>query len=273
MPNETPPTTSPQSQINTCAQCNYDISNQPISFITEYHLLAVRCPECGQQQPSGLTVQPKRFRKLKYAFMLSVWTVLVFVAFFSIPIALTSMAQSTAYAALEPFDNVISVAQAQSDPIYHTTRWDTVFNPQYEINTQWWMDHGEAYANSAFDPSKHIDLFVLTDWLWFILIAPPIAFLFYALFNGASRLIVYPVMTFSFLLAAFMTYLATSVNFALFYLNPRDCSMLTASHIIAWPTFIIGSLAICISYILAPRIFNMLAKRIPSMPINREPNI
>jgi hypothetical protein len=265
-----PPESNPQQRITHCAICQYELTDQPTTYIPDYHFIATRCPECGQQQPAGITTQPWGYRKLKYALMLTLWLIFLFTTIIAAPIAYASMAQSTAYAAVHPLAKHITQLQATSDTKYHVARWDGSFNPSYELNKDWWEERGSQLARETYSPSKHLYWIVFTDWLWFLLISPAIALLFYALLHKASLTTKLLTATASLIIASLFTYLAMSISGGYLYiLRPQDAAMQIAAAPIGWSTFIFGLLTTLIAYALTPKllkVFNQHFRNLPKEP-------
>jgi len=268
------PVANPTKPITHCQVCKYELTDQPVEFIPEFHFNSVRCPECGQQQPAGITTQPWRYRKLKFSLMLTLWVLLLFLSIFSVTNTLTSMVQTTTHNTLKPFAHHISALQAYSDPKYdRSLAFGGDLNPLHEINEHWWNDLGQKIARESFDPSSHINWIAFTNWLWFLLIAPAIALLYYALLFRAHRITKAITAVISLLLAAYLTDLSAINNYTFYRFTPEQAAMSVAAAPIAWSTFAVGSLSIIIAYTLMPRLINALRKpfgNIPTEPIAPE---
>jgi hypothetical protein len=264
-----PPESYPQQRITHCAICQYELTDQPNTYIPEYHLIATRCPECGQQQPAGITTQPWRYRKLKYALMLSSWVVLLLVTVLSLPVALANMSQHTAFTALRPFTAHISDLQAQSDPQYHVSQYAdwSVFDSRYELNSDWWIEVGRDQAKKTFDPAIHINWIVFSNWLWFLVISPPIALMLYALLRKSSLTARCVLWTCTLLLSAALTQNAITGSLSVLYINPRRASWDIAAAPLAWSTFAFGALTTLIAYALTPRLLKIFKKHFRNVPI------
>ncbi len=262
-----PPESNPQQRITHCAICQYDLTNQPTTYIPDYHLIATRCPECGQQQPAGITAQPWRYRKLKYALMLTLWITFLFSTILAAPIAYASMAQSTAYATVRPLARHITKLQAASDTKYHVSRWDGTFNPSYELNRDWWEQIGRQRTQDTYSPAQHLDWIVFTDWLWFLLISPAAALLLYALLyksHPATKIIVFVSIL---ALSALFTYVTLNFNAGYYYFpSPQHAAMQIAAAPIAWSTSAFGLLTTLIAYALTPKLLKAFNKHFRNLP-------
>jgi len=261
----------PNKGVQHCGKCRYDLSDQPKEYIEEFHMMAIRCPECGLRQPAGIMVQPWRYRKIKHFFMSATWLGLLSVAFFGMMGALAGMAQSTAYASLFPFTDQISESFRQhieAEPESYLNYSGDSYNPEWSISPDWWEEHGRVLAQSSFVPRQHIEWIVLTDWFWFLLIAPIGAMLTKVLFFRASKLIqalfIALVIGGSFLII--FSYLESGF-FAFFYgLPPIECAVDAVGYTIAYPTLVVGSIAYVASYLCVVPITRRVQHLIPRLP-------
>ncbi|MEZ6163312.1 MAG: hypothetical protein R3B67_02640 [Phycisphaerales bacterium] len=261
----------PEKRVRMCALCRFDLSGQEPYYITEYHLMAVRCPECGQQQPAGVIAQPWRFRRLKMACMRSFWLMMVIVALGGGIAGLVGMSQSTAYASTFPFAEDISNAFAQSDPEYRSyVTWDTNtvwYNPEIEVSSDWWDDVGREALLSDRGVFDGIDLIVLTDWLWFLLIAPVVAICVRIVFSQSHTVTMLAFAAVAAAVAALQTYLAVDFTYLPYYRNsPHALAIESVGMPIAWMTFGVGLLSYLVAYLISGRLVRLLERSMPALP-------
>ena len=266
----------PEKRVQQCALCRFDLSGQRPYYIAEYHLMAVRCPECGRQQPAGVLAQPWRYRRLKSVFMRLWWLTLLAVCVIGGIIGLMAMSQSTAYAAAQPFAKTISRAFQNSDDAYLVQRdgdgqvWYE-FDPAYEISSDWWEEVGREELLDHRSLWDGIDVAVLTDWFWFVLIAPLVGMLYRVLFSQSGPVTPILVAIVSALFAAFLTYLAVSLPGTIQYLGlfhpSGNLAAATAGMPIAWMTFGVGLLSYVVAYILAKPMLAWVARLVPTLPV------
>jgi hypothetical membrane protein len=262
-----PPESNPQQRITHCAVCQYELTDQPTTYIPDYHLIATRCPECGQQQPAGITTQPWRYRKLKYALMLTLWALLVFISILFVTTSFSSIAVSTSYKALEPFMHHISEMQAQSDPKYHhSLTFDRPLNTKLEISAQWWSDVGRQQAKDNFNPNDHINWHALAHWLWFILIAPATALLFYAVISRSTLTTKIVIALLSLFLTAYTISTITIDNYTFYRFTPEAAAITTAGDPFTWSTLALGLLTTLIAYALTPKLLKVFNKHFRNLP-------
>ena len=258
--------TNPTRKISRCAQCRYDLSDQIAEYIPEFHLMAVRCPECGQRQPSGIVAQPWRYRKLRYSFMLLVWIFVFFAAIGGSIGALFGMAQSTAYASLEPFAILISQVYKDADPEDFRATWTNTLNPRYMVQIGWWENEGKGAVSDDFNLFAHLDWIVLTDWLWFLLIAPVLGVSMRILLIRSRRFAQLIVLSFVLGVSAIFIWSYLSAPFFYEAAAPIYCAIDAAGKWVMWPTYIFGSLLFLISYVVAVDSWNFMARLIPAIP-------
>lgn len=255
-----------------CALCRFDLSGQEPYYISEYHLMAVRCPECGQQQPAGVIAQPWRFRRLKMACMRSFWLMMVIVALGGGIAGLVGMSQSTAFASTFPFARQISDAFARSDEAYrqYTSVYEDRilwYNPEIEVNFAWWDDVGREALLTDRSVFEGIDLIVLTDWLWFLLIAPVVAICVRIVFSQSHIVTLLAFSSFAVGLAALQTYLAVDFTYMPYYRNsPHALAIESVGMPIAWMTFGVGLLSYLGAYLISGRFVRLLERAMPALP-------
>ena len=232
--------------------------------------MALRCPECGRQQPAGIIAQPWRFRKSKHTLMAAVWLLLLALTFFGITGTLGGIAQSTDYAALKPFGATISQYFVEADRKYHVDMLGRAFNPEKEISLEWWDDEGKAIMPALFKPKEHIDWIVLTDWLWYLLIAPAGALFSRVLLYRSHWIIQGLFLIGDISLSVLAIWIYLNSDFVRMYYfqtaTPIECVRDAVGGVIAWPTIMIGSAAYLLSYWLIVPAMNRLQPLIPRMP-------
>ncbi len=251
--------TNPTTRVDACAICGFDLSGQVAEYVPEYHLMSVRCPECGQKQPSGMGARPWKYRRLK-AFVMRTWWLAIFsVVMFGSLIALTAMAQSTAYASLQWFDRELYSVYAES----MAERGTYVGGSMGMVDVDWWERGGEALAADRFDLWGHVDWIVLTDWLWFVLIGPVIALLARIVLVGASRWAQALVLGLPIVgaLGLVVLYMESPIYYT--RVAPVYLSMEIGGYWIGIPTVVVGALSILVSYRYADRVLRWVSKRIP----------
>ncbi len=255
-------TENPKKKVQQCAICRFDLSGQVPYFVGQYHLLAVRCPECGQEQPSGIVAQPWKFRRLKTTLMRVGWVWLYCSVLITILIALGAMAQSTAYASLQPFNGDIQDAYTQATRDIDS---GTRLLP-YGIEVQWWNSSGKELLAPQFDLTKHVDWYVLTDWFWFVLIGPIIGITARALMYESHWLAQTFLLGAPFLTALFGVWVYMESEFWYTSVSPIYCSMDIGGYWIGLPTCIIGMCSILISYFAATPVLRRARQWIPRLP-------
>ncbi len=239
--------------------------------------MAVRCPECGRQQPAGVIAQPWRYRRLKSVGLRLWWLLMACVALGGGVGGLVGMSQSTAYASTLPVAKRISQAYQLSDPVYLTERtWDGgSYQARYEVPLSWWNDVGKEQFTTNRSVFGDIDVLVLTDWLWFLLIAPIFAVFFRIVFSQSHLVVVVVIALCSTAIAAWGIYLAVMFTYSFqIYPHPHGLAMKTAGLPIAWMTFAVGLLSYIVGCMIAPRMLGLLGRFIPALPpmLGREPD-
>lgn len=271
MADDLQPVANPTKRVTLCAICQYDVSLQQTTYIPEYHLIALRCPECGRQQPAGIIAQPWKYRKLKYTIMSTWWLLLLFIAMGGMIGAYVGMAQSTAYASLTPYAKHISDVYAEeTNQSYFKSYNEHQHNPRYSVQIDWWEKIGRKKVRGDFQIIKHVDWIVLTDWFWFLLISPIIGLVFRVLLDRAHPIaqIVFIGIPVVISMISIYLYLATGgLDFSYFSITPIYCAVNSAGQWIMWPTFLVGLITTLVSYFLIDRVWTNAQKNIPSMPM------
>ena len=203
--------------------------------------------------------------------MRSFWLLMVVVALGGGIAGLVGMSQSTAYASTFPFAEDISNAFAQSDPEYRSyVTWDTNtvwYNPEIEVSSDWWDDVGREALLSDRGVFDGIDLIVLTDWLWFLLIAPVVAICVRIVFSQSHTVTMLAFAAVAAAVAALQTYIVIDFASMPYYRNsPHALAIESAGMPIAWMTFGVGLLSYVVAYLLSARLVSLLERAMPALP-------
>tara|TARA_R110002073_G_scaffold118918_5_gene259204 strand:+ start:121579 stop:122391 length:813 start_codon:yes stop_codon:yes gene_type:complete len=265
---ETVQVVNPTKPVQQCLLCQYDVSQQQVTYIAEYHLMALRCPECGRQQPAGIVAQPWKYRKLKHTMMATSWVGLLLLFMAGVVGALVGMAQSTAYASLDPFASHISSVYSKAEPEYFRASFgDYTLNPQYQVQVEWWNEKGSDLVKGDFKPSQHMNWIVLTDWAWFILISPILAIMLRSLLFRSHPSIQIVMIGIPIVISAISIWVYLAVDMYFFSIEPIYCAIDTAGHWIMWPTFAVGITTLLLSYWLVVPVWNRVQRAVPRMQI------
>jgi len=270
------PTTNSQMKVQQCANCQFDLFGQDSYLVEEYHLMVVRCPECGQQQPAGQLPRSKLVQWLGVSAIGSLWLVLLITCVVGLSIALIGMGQSTAYAAAQPFAHKMSQAFSESDQKYLVGQDqygnEIEFWPRDQINPNWWVEVGQSQMLADRGMFDDIDIIVLTDWFWFLLICPPLGLFFRVLLNGASIVVKMPIFALTVLVSGFLMWLSVllpgSLLYLGYYLQRDNLAAKVVGMPFAWMTFLVCLFCLSISYLSAPKLFRLLGKLFPGMPVS-----
>ena len=157
--------------------------------------------------------------------------------------------------------------QAQSDPKYHhSVTFGRPLNPKLEISTQWWSDVGRQQAKDSFNANNHINRYAFAHWLWFILVAPATALLFYAVLSRSTPTTKIAIGALSLFLTAYTISTITIDNYTFYRFTPEAAAITTAGDPITWSTLALGLLTTLIAYALTPRLLKVFNKHFRNLP-------
>ncbi|MCA9304439.1 MAG: hypothetical protein KC996_09980 [Phycisphaerales bacterium] len=240
----------------------------------EYHLMAVKCPECGRTQPAGVVAQPWRFRRLKQTVLSTVWWLLFFVLTLGTSSALYGVSQSTAFMSVGRLVDTITVEFMKAEPRFHVYtvrtgvedvgRVEVRFHPQREINPEWWDKIGRAQVSKIVPFDNRYDLSALNEWLWFIPVWVIGASMLYALLQCSDHaihcLVIGSCIAFSGLLVLGFTNLYMRNYGAP---SPHEAAMDFAMPM-AWLSFAVGSAGFVASYLFVFKMAGLISRKIPT---------
>ncbi|MEZ6318885.1 MAG: hypothetical protein R3B49_09060 [Phycisphaerales bacterium] len=169
-----------------CLFCGYDLVGQAVTLEPNFNLAIAACPECGRAQPAGRVIRSMAASRRRASVVTAAWVVLVLVTVFGSVGAVAGLAQSTGYAASVPLARFIALWHAD-----HASRGGelTLIEPMEwnRIGTAWWAQGGRADVMGMLTWNRLVQAGVLTDLLWLLVICPPFALLWRAVFVRASR--------------------------------------------------------------------------------------
>lgn len=267
-------TSNPQTKVQQCADCQFDLSGQESYLVEEYRLMAVRCPECGQQQPAGQLPRSRMIQFLSVTVLGSLWLVLLIACVLGLSTALIGMSQSTAFAAARPFASKMSQVFSESGQQYLVDQDqygnEIEFWPREQISPIWWEDVGRNEMLDDRGMLDDINLIVLTDWFWFLLICPPLGVLFRVLLDRASIAVKIPLFTLIILVSGLLMWLSIVLPGGILYLGyylQRDfLATRVAGMPFAWMTFCVCLVCFGLAYFQAPILLRLLGRLFPGMP-------
>lgn len=166
--------------------CTYSMEGQPIVLDEGSRLAVVTCPECGRTQPVGPILRGIKASRRRAALFTYGWVCTVLLTVFGSIGVIAGLAQSTGFAVSVPLARFIALfyADAQAGDAQPTIREPMQWNV---IGLDWWENEGREAVMGTLAWNRLADAVVLTDLLWLLLICPPLALLWRAIFSRSSR--------------------------------------------------------------------------------------
>lgn len=263
-----PPAANPKKRVTLCAFCHYNLADQTEFYVPDYHLVAVKCPECGRPQPAGVVAQPWKLRRLKQTTLGTLWWMLFFILTFGTSGALYGISQSTAFLATQPLCEIVSEEFRNADDSYKISPWGDQIQPSRQIGAEWWEEIGIGLVRKNHPVFGMLDWTAGLEWLWFLLICPISAQLLYCLFKKSNPVVQIVILSGIVLFGALLVLGFTNLYYGsgLYPITPHRAALELAGYEVSFASYIVGVSGWILCYLLAPNMSKLLHRILPTSP-------
>jgi|GEM_PF-2865507 len=249
-----------------CAVCHYELEGQPTFYVEQYHLIAVRCPECGREQPADPSLAPARTRqRLAHAARILRLPAACTLAL-ALAASLAGIAQSAAYVGTE---YIASALRTHYIAISNRGRY-----PRSGIARDWWAQHEPSFRQTTRGSYDGIIWDGAPEWAWYILAIPlPTLILCNLLKTSGTRtrrwLLLAPVPLAA---IALLCYFAIQpIHYAGYGYHHQELATDEYAQPMAWGSLLLGTLLYAVSVRIALPITARHHARRPDAPQSSDP--